>query len=99
MKMRIHHVLLYRFKPGIDRIDEHLRAILAFRDTTEGLLDLKCGRNVAERYAGRFTHGFVMTFESAEDLDRYNRSEAHGDLVARFKDDVEGKLVFDFYSP
>ncbi len=97
--MKIHHVLLYRFRPGIDRIDEHLATILAFRDNTPGLLSLQCGRNIAERYTDRFTHGFVMTFASRNDLDAYNGSEAHRLLVEGFRADMEDKLVFDFYSP
>ena len=97
--MKIHHVLLYRFKPGVDRIDEHLAAILAFRDNTKGLLTLNCGRNIAEGYADRFTHGFVMTFASRNDLDTYNRSESHRRLVEGFRADVEDKFIFDFYSP
>jgi hypothetical protein len=97
--MKIHHILLYRFKPGIDRIDEHLATILEFRDNTEGLLALECGRNITEGYLDRFTHGFVMTFASRDDLDAYNRSEPHRLLVEGFRADVEDKLVFDFYSP
>lgn len=97
--MKIDHVLLYRFKPGVDRIDEHLATTLAFRDNTKGLLTLKCGRNIAEGYAERFTHGFVMTFASRDDLDTYNRSESHRRLVEGFRADLEEKLIFDFYSP
>ena len=94
--MSIHHVLLYKFKPGIDRIDEHLATILAFRDNTPGLLSLECGRNIAADHADRFSHGFVMTFASRDDLDRYNRSEPHRLLVEGFRDDLADKLVVDF---
>ena len=97
--MKIQHILLYRFKPEIDRIDEHLAAILKFRDNTPGLLTLKCGLNITEGYSDRFTHGFVMTFASRDDLDAYNRSEPHQRLVEGFRADVEDKLVVDFYSP
>ena len=92
---KIEHILLYRFKPGIDRIDEHLEVIRGFRGATEGLMDLQCGRNVAAGSGGRFTHGFVMTFESRPALEKYNGSDAHRRLVSPFRDDMEEKLVVD----
>jgi quinol monooxygenase YgiN len=94
--MKTHHVLLYRFKPGVDRIDEHLEVIRSFRDTTEGLIDLQCGRSLCD--ATTFTHGFIMTFESPQKLEQYNQSEAHDRLVNHFKEDMEDKLVYDFCS-
>lgn len=94
--MKTHHVLLYKFKPGIDRIDEHLEVIRAFRGTTEGLIDLQCGRSLCDGTA--FTHGFIMTFDSSQSLEHYNQSEAHDSLVTHFKDNIEDKLVYDFCS-
>jgi len=91
----IKHILLYRFKPGIDRIDEHLAVIAGFRNSTEGLIDLSCGRNINSTSLMGFTHGFVMTFDSQEALDNYNKSEDHNALVALFKNDIEDKLVID----
>lgn len=32
--MQINHILLYRFKPGIERIEEHLDAMGRFLDAT-----------------------------------------------------------------
>lgn len=72
--------------------------IRRFRDNTEGLIDLKCGKNILPSYSARFTHGFVMTFASPDDLARYNKSEAHRILVETFKPDIEDKVVFDFQS-
>jgi hypothetical protein len=94
--MAVTHILLYRFKPGIpeSRIDEHLRFIESLRGKFEGLVDLKCGRDVGTGNA-KFTHGFVMTFESAEALAAYGKSELHRELVETFRDDVEDKVVFD----
>jgi len=96
--MKIHHILLYRFKPGSDRVEEHLAAILKFRDHTEGLIDLQCGRNMLPSFAGRYTHGFIMTFASPDDLAKYNKSDAHRMLVDMFKPDIEDKAVFDLQS-
>ena len=92
----IHHVLLYKFKPGIDRIDDHLKTILEFRGNTEGLVDLQCGRNI--RQTDRYTHGFIMVFDSSKSLELYNKSEAHRTLENSFKDDIEDKFIYDFYS-
>ena len=92
----IHHILLYRFRPGIDRIDEHLEMIAGFGGNTGGLVELKCGRNIGHGSSQEFTHGFVMSFTDREALDRYNHSEAHGNLVSTFGDDIEDKMVIDF---
>jgi hypothetical protein len=90
------HILMYRFREGVgeSRVDEHLAFIEGLRGKFEGLVDLKCGRDVG---AGnrKYTHGFVMTFESADALDEYNKSDLHRELVERFRGDVEDKVVFD----
>ena len=97
--MNLEHILLYKFKEGVPeaRIDEHLAFIESLRGQFEGLTALKCGRT---RRPGRhgFTHGFVMTFESAEALKAYATSPAHAELVANFKDYVADKLVSDIDS-
>ena len=92
----IHHILLYKFKHGIDRIDEHLKVISKFKNNTEGLIDLKCGRNIGYDPLKEFTHGFIMFFKNLESMDKYNHSEAHNDLVNLFKWDIENKKVIDF---
>ena len=97
--MSIVHILLYRFKPGVDRIDEHLALIQRFRESTGGLLDLKCGRTIRRGQPPRFTHGFTMTFASKEALETYAASDAHGHLVDSFRPDMEDKLVIDMECP
>ena len=92
----IHHILLYKFKTGIDRIDEHLSVISKFVNNTEGLIDLKFGRNLDCDLSKEFTHGFIMSFENEETLDKYNHSEAHNNLVNLFKVDIEDKKIIDF---
>ena len=94
--MAVTHILLYRFKSSVrdSRIDEHLRFIEGLRGKFEGLIDLKCGREIGTGNA-KFTHGFVMTFESAGAIADYNKAELHRELVETFRDDVEGKVVFD----
>jgi hypothetical protein len=94
--MGVTHILMYRFKEGVPDswIDEHLRFIDSLRGKFEGLVDLKCGRDVGSGN-GKFTHGFVMTFESTEALAAYNKAELHRELVERFRESVEDKVVFD----
>ena len=90
------HVLMYRFKDGVGeaRIDEHLAFIESLRGRFEGLADLRCGRDVGTGNR-KYTHGFVMTFESLAALAEYNKSELHRELVETFRDDVADKVVFD----
>ena len=93
--MSIVHILLYRFKPEVDRIDEHFAVIRQFRENTNGLLKLECGRVIRSTSGQRFTHGFTMTFESADALREYAASDAHRHLVESFRQDMEDKLVID----
>ncbi len=97
--MAVTHILLYRFKPSVpdSRIGEHLDFIKGLRWRLEGLIDLKCGRDVGTGN-GKYTHGFVMTFASAEALANYGKAELHRELVETFRDDVEEKVVFDIAS-
>ena len=97
MGQRINHILMYRFKEGVpeSRIDEHLAFIESMRDQVDGLTELKFGRDLGDG-TRKYTHGFVMTFESAESLASYNKCEIHRELVDIFRDDVEDKVVFDF---
>ena len=90
------HILMYRFKDGVGeaRIEEHLRFIESFRGRLEGLVDLRCGRDVGTGNR-KYTHGFVMTFGSIAALAAYNKSELHRELVETFRDDVADKVVFD----
>lgn len=90
------HILMYRFRQDVvgERIDEHLAFIESLRGKFEGLVELKCGRDLKTVYR-KYTHGFVMTFASREALDIYNKSELHGELVESFRDDVDDKVVFD----
>ena len=91
----IHHILLYRFKSGVDRINEHLEVISRFRYNTDGLIELKYGKNIVKNSLDDFTHGFIMSFTNREALNKYNRSESHSNLVNMFKDDIEAKKVID----
>ena len=94
--MPVTHILMYRFKEGVHdfRIDEHLGFIEGMRGQFDGLIDLQCGRDVRSDRR-QYTHGFVMTFESAETLAAYNKADLHTELVQTFRDDVEDKVVFD----
>jgi hypothetical protein len=94
--MVVTHILMYRFKDGVPdaRVDEHLAFIEGLRGKFEGLIDLKCGRDIGTGNR-KFTHGFVMKFESPEALAAYNKADLHRELVETFRDDVEDKVVFD----
>ncbi len=69
--------------------------ISEFKNNTDGLIDLKCGRNIEGDSSKEFTHGFIMLFKDQGSLDKYNSSEAHNRLVISFKEDIENKKVID----
>ncbi len=91
----IYYILLYKFKPGVDRINEHLEVISRFRYNTDGLIELEYGKNIVNNSSDNFTHGFIMSFTNREALNKYNKSESHSNLVNAFKDDIEAKKNID----
>ncbi len=96
--MKITHILLYKFREDVpdSKIDDHIEFIKSFEGVAEGLLDLKVGRNVFE-WDKKFSHGFVMRFDSEESLEKYGNSDKHQELLDRFKPLVENKVVFDIH--
>ena len=70
--------------------------ILNLINNTEGLIDLKCGRNIGYDHSKEFTHGFIMSFKNQKSLDKYNHSVEHSNLVNLFNVDIESKKVIDF---
>ncbi|KAK0290933.1 hypothetical protein LTR35_001654 [Friedmanniomyces endolithicus] len=105
--MPIIHIVLFEFKPTIDReqIAEACKAMLA--------LPQKClhpqshqpyvkgyggGRDTSpEGLQGAFTHGFVSEFQSEEDRKYYlEKDPAHLEFVASLGGLVENVRVVDF---
>lgn len=96
------HSVFVRFKAALQQADKQALydAIVALKDVTPGILDVKFGQNVSpEGLNGGFLDGFVVTFESPEARDAYLVHPDHmvvGErIVAAADGGLSGLIVFD----
>ena len=99
----VKHCVLLKFGSGADpaAIEGCFAELAALRSTIPGLLDFHGGANTSPEGLSRgYTHGFVMTFDTAEHRDAYlphpDHQAAAGRLVALTEGGVDGILVLDF---
>ncbi|MBU2934984.1 MULTISPECIES: Dabb family protein [Pacificibacter] len=81
-------------------IDAVFAQLSALVPVCNGLLSFQAGPNIdLEQKSQKFTHGFVMTFESQAALEAYTVHPAHkaagGALVAICDGGGDGIMVFD----
>ncbi len=96
------HCVFVRFKAAIQQAEKQsiYDAVVALKDVTPGILDVKFGQNVSpEGLNGGFLDGFVVTFESPEARDAYLVHPDHitvGDRIIGSADGgLSGLMVFD----
>ncbi|KAM0236646.1 hypothetical protein ACHAP5_009282 [Fusarium lateritium] len=105
--MPITHTVLFQFKEdvGKDAIKEICDHFISLKDqcvhptsNKPYILSLQGGKdNSPEGMQNGLTHGFVSTFNSAEDRDYYVKKDpAHQAFVAKVKDLLEKAVVVDF---
>jgi heme-degrading monooxygenase HmoA len=98
---RLHHVVAFKFKEGTSK-EQIQRVEDAFRNLKSKIKEIKgyeWGTNVSpEKHDKGFTHGFILTFNSAEDRDTYLNHPEHkafGGMVGPVLGDV---FVIDFWA-
>lgn len=98
---KLRHVVAFKFKEGTTK--EQIKQVEdAFRDLKKKIKEIKAyewGTNVSpEKHDKGFTHGFVLTFDSAKDRDTYLEHPDHkafGKIVGPVLGDV---FVIDFWA-
>ena len=96
------HVVLFKFKAtapkgSVEAIEKAFRALCAELPFVRGF---EWGRNSSpENLNDGFTHCFIVTFDRAEDRDRYLPHPAHQAFCRRYLDEsLEKACVVDFQS-
>ena len=95
----IHHIALVQFKPGVSQgqIEAIFAQLKSLKDRIPGILDFSSGRNNShEGLTGGFTHGFIMTMQSAAARDAYLTHPEHEKVKAIALPKVENIVVFDY---
>lgn len=97
---KFRHVVLFKFKDDVTekQIDEVVKAFAALPKKIDAIKGFEWGLDASvENKAAGFTHGFILTFDSAKGRDTYLPHPAHkafGKLVGPRLDKV---LVFDYW--
>ncbi len=96
---QVKHFGVFRFRPEItpERIDRCFAEMRSMVGRIPGLLDMIHGPyDSPEGLDDGFTHGFVMTFESAAARDAYLPCPEHERVKAIVVPCLERVVVFDF---
>jgi len=97
----IRHFGIFKFKPGVSagQIETCCSAMKGMVGRIPGLLDVEFGPyDSPEGLNEDFTHGFIMTFDSAESRDRYLPHREHERVKEVVVPCLDRVIVFDFHA-
>jgi len=95
----IKHMVLLRAKPEAtqEQISRAFRELAGLKDLIPGLMDFAGGPYASpEGLNAGYTHGFVMTFDSAASRDVYLPHPEHERVKAVVRPLVDSVIAFDF---
>ena len=93
------HIVLLRFKEGTapSQVDGFFRDLANLKGVIAGILDFMGGPYSSHEGLNQgYTHGFVMTFDSAASRDAYLPHPAHEKVKAAIIPHAESIVAFDF---
>ena len=100
--MAVQHIVLFKFKPGTveSKIRELFEELAGLQQKIPGILYFAGGPYSSPEGLNRgFTHGFIMTFESAAARDAYLPHPEHERVKEMILPHVEDVIAFDFEVP
>ena len=95
----VRHFGVFEFNEDVtpDQIDECFREMHAMVGEIPGLLSMEHGPYKSdEGLSDGYTHGFIMTFDSAESRDAYLPHPFHMERVNLVQPRLKRLVVFDF---
>jgi hypothetical protein len=95
----VRHYGVFKFKPEVTeaQIDECFAAMKGMVGRIPGLQDVEHGPyDSPEGLNEDFTHGFIMTFDTAESRDTYLPHPVHEEVKDIVVPRLERAIVFDF---
>ncbi len=95
----IKHIVLLKMKPQTPEatIAEISDALAGLESKISGILDYQWGPYSSDEGMNQgYTHGFIMTFDSAASRDTYLPHPEHEKVKALVLQHVDGALAFDF---
>ena len=94
--MSVEHMVWIRFKEGVsrERAADHMRRLMDLAETVPAIASIRAGENFTDRARG-FTHGFVVTLPTRQDLPRYLEHPDHLKVAGPLKEDAAEVVAMD----
>ncbi len=88
--MAVEHMVWLKFRPGVSpqQIQQHLDNLASLPEHVPAISAMRVGVNFTDRANG-YTHGFIVTVETRDDLPRYLQHPYHVKVATPLKADAE----------
>ncbi len=98
---KLRHLVLFKFKETAppSEIEKVEKAFASLPSKIEQIIDFEWGINISSENLNKgFTHGFLLTFSSEENLDIYLPHPDHSAFVKLIEPVLEEVLVVDYWT-
>lgn len=95
----IQHIVLFKWKTDTSQqtIDEIMGALAELQGKVDGIVDYSAGPYSSDEGRNHgYSHGFVMTFDSADSRDAYLPHPEHLAVVDMILPVIDDVLAFDY---
>lgn len=93
------HIVIFKFKQASSQeaIEEIVASFLNLKNENTGILEIDWGENVSpENHHQGFTHCFTLTFQSLNELNKYQLHPKHLDFQEVLIPHMEKVFVVDY---
>lgn len=93
--------MIFKFKADAPqpKVDEVVKAFAALPKKIDAIHDFEWGKeDSVENLTKGFTHCFLVTFKSKEDLEAYLPHPAHQDFVKLIRPVIDDVMVMDYWA-
>jgi len=97
----VRHVVLFKFRDTSSsyEIEHVVSSFMSLKNQVPQIVDMEWGRNISEEnHHQGFTHCFVLSYRSIQDLNDYQKHPAHLDFQLILKPHMEKVFVVDYYA-
>jgi NADPH-dependent 7-cyano-7-deazaguanine reductase QueF len=97
----LRHVVLFKFRDSSseDEVKQVVSSFMSLKNQVPQIVAMEWGKNISEENNHQgFTHCFVISFRSIQDLTDYQSHPAHLDFQQVLGPHMEKVFVVDYYS-
>jgi hypothetical protein len=97
----LRHIVLFKFKDASssEEIDHVVKSFMALKELVPQIKNMEWGENIsAEIYHQGFTHCFIFSYHSEQDLAEYQTHQAHVTFQSVLKPHMEKVFVVDYWT-